>query len=187
MPDSYDAKLVRRAQAGDRRAVGELYDLYNERIFRYVWSRVSHREQAEDLTGEVFTRMVSKLGDYSPQGVPFQAWLYRIAHNLVIDHYRKEGGRVVISLDHAEGLHGEKGNTAAVVEQHLTMQQVRDALQNLDPLQREVLALRFLGGLSLREVAITIDKTVSAVKALQYRGLVALRAELQVTKQRIEP
>jgi RNA polymerase sigma factor (sigma-70 family) len=107
VPDSYDAKLVRRAQAGDRHAIGELYDLYNERIFRYVWSRVSHREQAEDLTGEVFTRMVGKLGDYSPQGVPFQAWLYRIAHNLAIGHYRKEGGRVVVSLDHAEGLHGE--------------------------------------------------------------------------------
>ena len=108
MLDSKDADLVRRAQAGDVAAVGDLYDRHHKAIFRYVQSRVHGKDLAEDLTGEIFTRMVANLPDYRPMGVPFRAWLYRIAHNLVVDHYRKEGGQVLVPLDHADGLAGEE-------------------------------------------------------------------------------
>lgn len=160
-------------------AVGELYDRHNEPIFRYVWSRVHDRQTAEDLTGEIFTRMVASLPKYRPQGVPFRAWLYRIAHNLVVDHHRKEGGRALVPLEALESSSVEGKNPDLIVEHRLATEQIHHALAHLDPPQREVVMLRFLDGLSLGEVALTLDKTVPAVKSLQYRGLIALRALLK--------
>jgi RNA polymerase sigma-70 factor (ECF subfamily) len=160
-------------------AVGELYDRHHEDIFRYVWSRVGDNGSAEDLTGEVFTRMVASLPDYRPRGVPFRAWLYRIARNLVVDHYRKEKGLDLVPLNHAEGLRGDGSDPDLMAERQLTLERVQRALARLDPSQREVVELRFLVGLSLREVALTLDKTVAAVKSLQHRGLTSLRAALR--------
>jgi RNA polymerase sigma-70 factor (ECF subfamily) len=160
-------------------AIGELYDRHNESIFRYLWSRVYDDDWADDLTGEVFTRMVAKLPDYRVTGVPFRAWLYRIAHNLVVDHHRKEGNRVILPLQQAEDLREDGNNPVAIVERQLTLERVRDALVQLDPSQQQVVVLRFLLGLPLREVALILQKSVAAVKSLQYRGLVTLRAELK--------
>ncbi len=160
-------------------AAGELYDRHNESIFRYVWSRVHHSQTAEDLTGEIFTRMVVSLPAYRSTGVPFRAWLYRIAHNLIVDHYRKEGGQDWVSLDHAEGMGAEGSDPASIIEGRLAIEPIQRALTRLDPAQREVVVLRFLVGLSLREVALTLDRSVAAVKSLQYRGLIALRASLK--------
>lgn len=179
MLDSSDADLVRRAQGGDVNAVGELYDRHHRRIFRYVWSHVRNEYLAEDLTGEVFLRMVTGLPNYRPKGIPFRAWLYRIAHNLTVDHHRKAGRHELVPLYHAEGLSERKNDPSAIVEHRLTAEQVQRALDRLDPLQCEVIVLRFLTGLSLREVALTLNKTVAAIKSLQYRGLVTLRAALR--------
>jgi RNA polymerase sigma-70 factor (ECF subfamily) len=176
---SSDADLVRCAHGGDVNAVGQLYDRHHAHMFRYVWSRVHDRCLAEDLTGEIFTRMVVSLPGYRPTGVPFRSWLYRIAHNLVVDHYRKEGDHVLVPLSQARDLSREGSNPAAIAEHHLTVERVHRALDRLDPAQREVVVLRFLAGLSLREVALTLDKTVAAVKSLQHRGLVALRAGMK--------
>lgn len=178
MPESSDTDLVRRAQGGDVDAAGELYDRHNQHIYRYVWSRVGDQQSAEDLTGEVFSRMVEKLPDYRTTGVPFRAWLYRIAHNLVVDHHRKENSHVMVPLQQAEDLHEEGNNPASLVEQRLTLEQIQRALERLDSSQQEVVVLRFLVGLPLQEVALALDKTVASVKSLQYRGLIALRALL---------
>jgi RNA polymerase sigma-70 factor (ECF subfamily) len=173
-----DADLVRRAQGGDVNAFGELYDRHHGRIHRYIWGRVRDERVAEDLTGEVFARMVLSLPKYRVTGVPFQVWLYRIAHNLVVDHYRKGDHRVLVPLHHAEGLSMGKSNPATIVERQITVERVKDALARLDPSQQEVVVLRFLAGLSLKEVALTLGKTVAAVKSLQHRGLAALRVVL---------
>jgi len=161
-------------------AAGELYDRHNQHIFRYVWSRVGDQRSAEDLTGEVFSRMVAKLPDYRTTGVPFRAWLYRIAHNLIVDHQRKQGSHVLVPLNRAEDLYEEGNNPASVVERQLTLERIQRALETLDPSQQEVVVLRFLVGLPLQDVALTLDKTVASVKSLQYRGLIALRALLGV-------
>jgi len=177
--DSSDADLVRRARKGDVNAIGELYDRHHRRIFRYVWSHVRDQHLAEDLTGEVFLRMVTGLANYRLKGVPFQAWLYRIAHNLTVDHHRKAGRHELVPLYHADEL-SEGGNSPfEIVEHRLTAEQVQHALGGLDPLQHEVVTLRFLVGLSLRETAQTLGKTIAAVKSLQHRGLVALRVALE--------
>jgi len=83
-----DSDLAALARRGDVNAIGALYDRHHEALFRYIWSRVGERETAEDMTGEVFTRMLAALPRYQPTATPFRAWLYRIAHNLVVDHYR---------------------------------------------------------------------------------------------------
>ena len=159
-------------------AVGELYDRHHTRIFRYLWSRLRDPHLAEDLTGEVFVRMVRDLPRYRPRGIPFRAWLYRIAHNLAVDQQRLQGRHPLVSLDDAESLHAEGQDPEARVERQITVERVERALETLDPTQREVIVLRFLVGLSLREAAAMLDKTVGAIKSLQHRGLVALRAAL---------
>ena len=179
MPDVSDADLVRRAQGGDVNAIGELYDRHYTRIFRYLWSRVRDERLAEDLTGEVFSRMITHLSSYRSKGVPFQSWLYRIAHNLTVDHCRKEGQHHLVPLYYAEGLERGKRDPVSIVEGQLTAERVEKALCQIDPIQQEVVVLRFLAGLSLREVAATLNKTVAAIKSLQHRGLVALRAALE--------
>lgn len=178
MANSGDVDLVKRAQDGDVNAFGELYDFHHKRIFRYIWGRVRDEQVTEDLTGEVFTRMVVSLPGYRVTDVPFLAWLCRIAHNLVVDHYRKGDCRVLVPLDHAEGLSMERSDPATIIEDRLTVERVKGALARLDSSQQEVVVLRFLTGLSLKEAALTLGKTVAAVKSLQHRGLAALRLAL---------
>jgi RNA polymerase sigma-70 factor (ECF subfamily) len=181
LPDSTDAELVERAQSGDVAAIGELYDRHHQDFFRFAWSRLGNRQAAEDLTGDLFTRMVKNLGGYRLGAVPFRAWLYRIARNLVVDYHRKHGRYQQVSLDQTENvaqLLGEDGHSPypeTAVEKQLTFDQVRKALESIDETQREVVILRFLAGLSLKETADTLQKSVPAVKSLQYRGLAALR------------
>ena len=179
MLEPRDAELVARAQRGDVNAVGQLYDRHQARIFRYVRSRVHNNQLAQDLTGEVFLRMVAALPEYRITQAPFAAWLYSIARNLIADHYLKEGGRMAVPIQEVQHVIGEGTDPAAVVEQQLTLERVQRALERIDETQREVIRLRFLVGLSLREVAESLGKTVAAVKSLQHRGLLALRAALQ--------
>jgi len=179
VPNLSDTDLVTCAQGGDIDAVGRLYDRHHERIFRYVWSCTSDRQLAEDLTGETFARMVSHLRDYRPRGVPFAAWLYRIARNLVVDHHRREAGHISVPLAHVEGRSEETDDMDAMVERNLSLERLQQALAGLDRAQREVVELRFLAGLSLKEVAQVLNRSVAAVKSLQHRGLMALRLVLQ--------
>jgi RNA polymerase sigma-70 factor (ECF subfamily) len=181
MADVSRPDLVALAQQGDAQAIGALYDQHHLALFRYLWSRVGERQTAEELTGDVFMRMLAALPRYRPTVVPFRAWLFRIAHNLLVDHYRKTGGRVSAPLDAAEGLSGE-GDPASLVEQKLTFERVHQALETVDEPQRSAIALRFLSGLSLEETATVLDKSESAVKALQHRGLAALRRVLSQEK-----
>jgi RNA polymerase sigma-70 factor (ECF subfamily) len=163
------------AQRESLPAAEELYLQHHEHIFRFIWSRVQDAPLAEDLTGEVFTRMVANLPNYQDRSLPFRAWLYQIAHNLIVDHHRKESSAQAlkdVTEPHGE-LPEEKAETA------LTLERVQHALEKIDSAQREVIELRFLAELSLEEVATVMDKSVAAVKALQHRGLASLRTHLK--------
>ena len=186
MPDVSDTDLVGRAQEGDVDAVGELYDRHHRDIFRYLWARLHNVHSAEDLTAEVFVRMVTHLPRYQPRGVPFRSWLYRIAHNLMVDHHRKRGKANIVPLYYAEGISEGGHDPVSATERQLTLERVEAALRQIDPTQCEVVVLRFLIGLSLREVATTLDKSVAAVKSLQHRGLIALRAALEKGAYEVE-
>ena len=178
MPEPFDSELVAHAQRGEVNAIGALYDQHYQMIFRYLRARVEERQLAEDLTGEVFRRMLTGLPQYRPQGLPFRAWLFRIAHNLTIDYYRREGDYKAVPLETAENRPEGEADPASALEQKLMFENAYRALSELEQSQREVLALRFLGGLSLRETALALNKTEDAVKALQRRGLIALRLTL---------
>lgn len=178
VPDQTDADLVMEAKRGNAGAAGRLYDRHHLSIFNYIYARTSHRQVAEDLTGEVFIRMIRHLSEYEERGIPFRAWLYRIASNLVKDHYRRSEN-APLPLFAAEEVNAPMNSPDSVVEQTLTIASVQKALAAIDEAQRDVVILRFLAGMSLKEVALTLDKSVGAVKSLQHRGLLALRIVLE--------
>jgi len=182
IPASSSLALISLAQQGDQGAIGALYDAHCRAVFLYFHARLGHQQTAEDLTGEVFRRMLTSLSAYHTGGMPFRAWLFRIAHNLLVDQYRRESGRELIPLTNVENVGDEAVDPVSAVEQKLTMEYAYQALSELEPSQRDVLALRFLSELSLKETALAMNKTEDAVKALQRRGLMALRLSLGMVK-----
>lgn len=166
-----DADLVKRAQKGDSEAVGVLFDRHHLRIYRYVRARIFNTQTAHDVTGEVFLRVVSHIHTYRPMGVPFTAWLYQITRNYLADFVQKENRLETVPMAEAAYASHTAVNPVAVVEQKIESESLLEALTELDETHRDVLILRFLVGLSLKETAETMDKTVAAIKSIQYRGL----------------
>lgn len=167
--------LVREAQQGDAEAFGKLYELFVDRVYRYVLLRVGNATEAEDLTQEVFLKAMQGLGAFQWRGRPFAAWLFRIAHNQVVDRLRRRqtgGGQV--SLDDVLFLPSHD-NVEAATLLALDQERLRDALERLTELQRQVVLHRFVGGLSLVETAAAMEKTENAIKALQHAALLSLR------------
>src|SRR5215210_3040290 len=155
--------LVERAQSGDGGAFGELYEQFAPEILRYLLRHLNgRRENAEDLTEEVFLKVLQRLGSYQFRGMPFSAWLYRIARNHMIDYLRTRPRHNISSIDRHE---------------------LADALAQLTAVQREVISLRFLHGYTTAETAQVVGKSEDAVKKLQARGLVQLRRIIERTWQ----
>ncbi|MDE2718799.1 MAG: sigma-70 family RNA polymerase sigma factor [Dehalococcoidia bacterium] len=186
MPDRNDAPskeevedLVRRAQQGHSEAFAGLYEAYYDKIYRYVMFKTGDTLEAEDLTEEVFLRMLESIGSFKWQGYPFTSWLFRIAHNLVIDYYRKAGRQKKTSLDDAMRVVGSDGvDVDRKLDIELSIKEVKDAMGGLTQLQQEVLSLRFAGGLSVAETAEAMGKKENAVKALQHAAIKKLRTLL---------
>ncbi len=171
-----DTALLERAKAYDPAALGELYDRYAPRMYAYLYRRVSDAALAEDLTGELFLRVLRAIQNQQTWRDSFVAWLYRIAHNLVVDHYRRQPAQPALSLD--EALVAGDSDPVAATEAALNGERLRTALGRLTPEQQEVLALRFGEGLTAREAAQAMARTTGAVEALQHRALAALRRVL---------
>lgn len=169
--------LLERAKGYDEAALGELYDLYAPRIYANIYRRVGDAHLAEDLTGDVFVRVLNAIQSEHFWETSFQAWLYRIAHNLVVDTYRRRPRENGLELD--ERLVGSEDDPLAAVAEKLSHQQLGVAIKRLTPDQQQVLSLRFGEGMTAREAAEIIGKTVSAVEALQHRALAALRRVLE--------
>ena len=170
-------ELVRKAQEGDAASLGALYERFFDQIFRYVSFKTSNLSVAEDITGDVFLKMLESIHTFRWQGHPFSSWLFRIAHNLVVDHYRKSGKRKTVPLENAASRVGATSSDLdRQVEIDLMMDEVRGAIGGLTGLQREVISLRFAAGLSVAETARAVRKKENAVKALQHAGLKKLRA-----------
>ena len=171
--------LVGRAQGGDGDAYAALYARYAPKILRYFrYHLQGHPEQAEDLAADVLLRGWHKLGTYQPSGVPFSAWLYRVAHNRLIDH-RRARRATLVPLDQLET---ERGIEPSVDErgfgQTLDRETLRAALDSLGGDQREVIVRRFLEDRSLADTGRLLGKSENAVKQLQVRALRNLRTAL---------
>jgi RNA polymerase sigma-70 factor (ECF subfamily) len=175
-----DRDLLERAKACDEAALGELYDRYARRVYAYIYRRVGDAHLAEDLTGDVFVRVIQAIRSQHFWHTSFRAWLYRIAHNLVVDHYRRQPGTTELALD--ERLVAAEDDPVSTVTQRLSRQRLGAAISRLTPDQKQVLVLRFGEGLTAREVAEVVDKSVGAIEALQHRALAALRRVLETEK-----
>lgn len=172
-----------RAQQ-DAAVLADLYEQYYERVARYIAARVSNRDLAEDLAGDVFLRCVESIGSFEQRGIPMQAWLFRVAHNAVIDHYRRSGRRQTTPLEEAEEQAG-RSDPPAEVEQKLLLDRVYGAMQRLNASQQQVLSLRFIAGLSSEETGQVMERTNGAVRELQRTALKALRGLLGTDVDRL--
>ena len=170
------AALVQLAQQGDTASFGELYEQFFDRIYRYVSFKTGSASEAEDITGEVFVRMLESIHKFRWQGHPFSSWLFRIAHNLVVDHFRKNSKRSIVSFENtATNVEAAAVDIDSHIDTELYMGEVCKAMVGLTELQNEVISLRFATGLSVAETAEAIGKKENAVKALQHAGLKKLR------------
>ena len=179
--DPDERGLLERASRADPEAIGALYDRYVDRIYNYIYHRVGQADLAEDLTSQVFARMLEAIREGRAWRTSFSGWIYRIAHNLVIDHYRRRGRAAFVELEEASPLLSDEADPLRKVEARLESEHLRAALGKLTEEQAEVIALRFLDEFSIAEVAAMMNKTEGAIKALQYRAVLALRRVMQPT------
>ena len=172
-------EAVGRAQKGDAAAFAVLYEDYYDRIFRYVSFKTGNSLEAEDITAEVFVKMLESIDSFKWQGYQFSSWLFRIAHNLIVDHFRKRGRRHIVALDDAPAAATEYNpDLDRKLDVDMSMVPVQEAMKDLTDLQREVISLRFAAGLSVAETARAVGKKGNAVKALQHAGIKKLRGIL---------
>lgn len=167
-------QLIARAQQGDAQAIGELYEYHRVSIFRYLYYRTGDPQTADDLTSEVFLRMIRALNSYRPQESGFLAWLFQIARNLLTDHYRKNRYRNHVELEDRQMVTTEAGSHPNG-DAHLNSVVLQQALARLNDEQRDVIVMRFVTGMPIADVAQALNKSEDAVKGLQRRGLAALR------------
>lgn len=170
--------LASRASQGDRNAYGELYGRYVDRIYRYIYFKVGQRAEAEDLTSQTFLKAWDAIGDYEWRNHPFGAWLFRIAHNLVVDHHRSR--RESVPLDNATPQLEHRATRDGLRPEHVmsdlvTLDRVRHAVGRLTEEQQQVVILRFFEEMSTGEVAQLMGKRRGAIRGLQFRALSALR------------
>lgn len=167
-----EQRLVQKAKAGDADAFAILYDAYVDRIYRYIYFRVSDDVVTEDLTSQVFLKAWESLDRYNAGTSPYLAWLYTIARNLVIDYYRTK--KATVNLDEIVQVSASDPDPDDAVQHRLDAQAIRDALQTLTEEQQQVLTLRFIAGMSTDDIAKLMDKRSGAIRALQMRALQAL-------------
>jgi len=179
-----EENLVQRAKQRDQKAFAQLYEEHFDRIYRYVVLRIGDKMEAEDMTQQVFLNALQSISSFKWKGVPFAAWLFRIAHNQVVDYLRKKKKRAAAPLD--ESLVSSDNNPQLIVEHSLDIEQLLLATRQLTEAQREVISLRFAGGLSVAQVAKVMDKSQGAVKALQHSAIVALRKVLLVDNNEVQ-
>ena len=171
--------LVSHAQDGNRDALEELYLIHFDRIYSYLHMSVGNRHDAEDLTTQTFLRMLEAIGRFKWQAVPFSAWLFRIAHNLAMDHFRS-ARRWQPEEEPPEPAGSEEPSAEQGALEAIGRESMLELIERLSHEQKQVLTLKFVFNFSNAEVATILEKTEGAVKSLQHRALVSLQK--QVTK-----
>lgn len=174
MPD--EATLLEQIRQCDTAALAQVYDDFYDRIYRYVYGYIGQVGAAEDLTANVFFRLLRAVRDGNSPRSNLSAWLYRVAHNLVVDAFRRKPPE---ELELAEWLESDEPDPSRTAEQRMQLERVRLALRQLTESQQQVIMLKFFQGMESREVASIMDRSEGAIDALQHRGLRALRKALQ--------
>ena len=170
--------LVDRAQKGDRDALEELYLIHFDRIYGYLHMSVGNRHDAEDLTTQTFLKMLESIGKFRWRSAPFSAWLFRIAHNLAMDHFRSRR-RWQPEEEVPEPPGEEEPSAELSAMQTIGRESMLKLIERLSPEQQQVLTLKFVFNLPNAEVAAILDKTEGAIKSLQHRALVSLQKQIR--------
>ena len=165
--------IIERAIKGEAEAFGLLYDSYQPQIYRFIYLKVSHREEAEDLTHQVFLNAWQKINNYAFRGFPFSSWLYQIARNQVIDHYRVK--KIVINIEEDEVADTETETIAELIDKNLGVEKIRTIIGRLNPSHQDVIILRFIEDFSPKETAQILGRSETAVKLLQHRAIKNLK------------
>ena len=176
------SRLVDEATGGDIEAFGNLYSIYLDRIYRYVFYQVKSKMTAEDLTEEIFLKAWEAIGRYRQRKLAFSAWLYRIAHNHVIDYFRTRRQHLVLD----EATLATTGNLEKEAEEKQMQQELAKAISYLPPQQRQIIILKFIEDLDNREIAQIMRKREGAVRVMQMRALSALRQKLGSKENKCE-
>jgi RNA polymerase sigma-70 factor (ECF subfamily) len=174
-----EAELVRRAKKHDKAAFAALYESHFDRVYRYVYLKMGNKHDAEDVTQMVFIKAIEKIHTHKDQGAPFSAWLFRIAHNQIVDLARKNKKRRHEDID--PNIASDEVGPSEYAETRFEVDRMVVATQQLTLSQREVLNLRFAGGLSIAEAAKLMGKSEGAIKALQHSAVAALRKLMTVS------
>jgi RNA polymerase sigma-70 factor, ECF subfamily len=176
--EASEEELLAAAMQYNEAALGEVYDRYEAKIYSYVYRRTGDQSLAEDLTAQVFLKMLESIRDRKAWHSSFSGWLYRIAHNLVIDHYRRRDRQGAVDIEEAPAMASDLEDPVATAEMNINAERLRAAIRRLTDEQAEVVSLRFLEGYSIAEVATLTNRTEGAIKALQYRAVATLRTML---------
>jgi RNA polymerase sigma-70 factor (ECF subfamily) len=177
-----DHELIKQAQRGDKHAFGDLYEIHAPAIYRYLFAHLDNSMDAEDLTGEVFLKAWQSLPKYIERGVPFLAFLFRIAHNVLVDHYRQNNRLEPKSPDEMDGYKEEDcAEPIDFIGRQMEHQQILNVMSKLRTDYQSVLTLRFISCLSPEETAQVMNRSVGAIRVLQHRALGALREEIDRT------
>lgn len=171
-----DLTLQKKSQPDDVSVISDLFERFQRGIYRYFYYRIGEIHTAEDLTSEVFLRALQALPDIRSSQISYQAWLFQIARNLSIDYFRKMKGHQDHLLEEEMGIYHDHAEQK--VDMGLTGEKLRSALSELPENQRDVIIMRFVAGMPVREVAQVLQKSEDSIKSLQRRGLQALRDRL---------
>ena len=172
--------IIQDAVKGESSAFGLLYDHYHSQIYRFVFVKVNRREEAEDLTHQVFLSAWKNIGKYQDLGFPFSSWLYRIARNEVIDYYR--GHKETMSFDEVDPqIFATQLATSDFVDDKLEMNRVLTAIHKLKSHHQDVLIMRFVEDMALKDVAAALHKSEGAVKLIQHRAVNQLQRILDIS------
>ena len=174
-----EEKLIIQAVRGDSSAFGSLYDHYQPMIYRFVAVKVGRREEAEDITHQVFMNAWQNIKRYEHRGHPFSSWLYRIARNQIVDHYRSHKETVSLESSGVEEIAVLPQSITSDITSKLELERVFRAIHQLKPDYQDVIIMRFVEDLSIRETAQAMKKTEGAVKLMQHRAMAELRQVLQ--------
>ncbi len=177
-PNTEEAELVAQAKT-DPEAFGRLYERYVRQIYNYIYYRIGNVQDAEDLTARVFQRANQHLPRYTERGLPFSAWLYRIAHNSVANWHRDEGRRRALPLSGAVLTDLRAESPEETVEDQRRRDQLLKALRRLPDERQQLIILKFVEQLSNAEIGVIMNRSEGAIKSLYHRTLLALRDELE--------
>lgn len=181
--DLNEDQAIANAAQGDTDAFTFLYERYVNRIYNYIYYRTGNPHEAEDLTSRVFYRALHHINHYNNRGVPFSAWLYRIAHNLVANWHRDNSRRKEVPLDDYTHFPHRAQQPEASVEDNQEMEIMLRAIRRLPPDRQQLLILKFVEGMSNADVAIVMMRSEGAIKSLYHRTLLALRDEIKTMEQ----